>query len=51
MANLLRRAIQQSVSDAFDFAKTFATTLYTGNAATQSIVSGLDFVAGEGLVG
>ena len=48
MANLLRRAIQQSISDAFDLAKTFATTLYTGNGGTQAIVSGLDFTT-EGL--
>ena len=50
MANLLRRAIQQSIGDAFDFAKVFATTLYTGNSATRDIVSGLDFAGNGGLV-
>ena len=50
MANLLRRAIQQSISDAFDFAKVFATTLYTGTGAAQDIVSGLDFIGNGGLV-
>ena len=47
--NLLRRGIIQAL-DSFNLAKNFATTLYTGNGTTQSVVSDLDYVANDGLV-